>query len=605
MNLFDQITWKSSLNSFLWKTPEQPSFAIPAQAPRTENYVAPTPIKKQSSPVKHTPTATEWAIFKWIQWAANMFTWAKENLQWAEEQDKVKFEQDIEAKKQIFTQKKLKEWYSPGQIDGALKILEEKWEFTYKPWFGTRLSKNIGNRMQELQNTTERTANQKWDYASLSAPLAYAWDITWWVIWDVIGATVEPYIAPVVQKIVEMTGQKDNIVELGKGWEEFKATNPNLADSIEWALNVASVGLPSTKTWQSVIKAPATLAKDIVVWATELTWKTVNKVKSFFPTPEQKLVKDLWQETAPWFVAWKKVEVPVPKKGIIERATFWLWRETDPKVLAWRALTPTYAGKTPKQILSTVWDLEANVKKLYEGIRTWVYKWDVSTLENAANSVVQNLDDIGWRIWASVKEAQGKIPLSKNRAEIKKVLSDPIEKRGWAYQILKNFYQDTAPIDWLSIQRAFKAKKIYQAEIKKLIKSWDTGTDAYESLIKWVQELNDSIDNAVANTPWFKEWKGQYAHLKKLVTDMAKSAAVEWRRSPQTFVEQLWMVETLMDAVSNPLSTAWKLYAKEIGELNTRGWAWKELMKIYDTEAIASKWAKVKTPVRKPVKITK
>lgn len=516
-------------------------------------------------------------------------------------------EQTIEKKKQDFVQRKTSEWFTPKQIDWALKLLQERGEFTYKPWFGTRLATNLGNRMQEMQNTTERTANQRWDYRSLSAPFEYAWDITAWVLWDVVWATIEPVVSPVVQKIVETTGQQENMVELSKGWEDFKATNPNLAGAIEWIVNVSSIALPWTKTGQSVIKAPATLAKNVVVWATELPWKTVNKVKSFFPTPEQKLVKDLWQQTAPWFVSWKAVQVPIPEKWIIEKVTFWLGREKDPKVLAWRALTPTYAGKTPKQILSTVWDLEVNVKKLYEWIRTGLYKWDVSTLENAANSVVQNLDEIGWRIWTSVKEAQGKIPLSKNRAEIKKVLSDPIEKRGWAYQILKNFYQDTAPIDWLSIQRAFKAKKIYQAEIKKLIKSGDTWTDAYESLIKWVQELNDSIDNAVANTPWFKEWKGQYAHLKKLVTDMAKSAAVEWRRSPQTFVEQLGMVETLMDAVSNPLSTAWKLYAKEIGELNTRGWAWKELMKIYDTEAIASKWVKnsVKTPVRKPVKVTK
>lgn len=587
MNLFDQITWKSSVQGFLGQQPtatQAPQLGSFQQAPRTESYVQP---KAKAQPVKMSPTAVDSPFFKWVQWAANMFTWAKEWLLGVEWDDKAIFEQEMNAKKQKFAQDKLKEGYTQQQIDWALNILQEKGEFDYKPWFWARLATNLGKRMQETETTTENLSKESniakrvWAWA-----LAYAWDITGGVASDVIWAAIEPVVSPVVKKLVEATGQQENIAEFAKWWEDFKASNPLLADSIEWALNITSVGLPVTKAGQAVVKAPARIAKDIVVWATELPWKTVNKVKSFFPTPEAKLVKSLGQETTPWVVAWKNVQVPVPEKWIIEKVTFWLGREKDPKVLAGRALTPTYAGKTPKQILATVWDVEKNVKELYDKVRTWVYKGDISTLESAANTVVTNLDEVGSKIGASVKDATWKIPLSKNRMEIKKVLSDPIEKRWWAWKILKNFYDDTAPIDWLSIQRAFKTKKIYQAEIKKLIKSWDTWTDAYEALVKWVQELNDSIDNAVANTPWFKEWKAQYSHLKKLVSDISKSAAVEWRRSPQTFVEQLGMVENLMEAASNPLSTAWKLFAKEIGELNTRGWAWKELMKIYDTDAI-------------------
>jgi len=611
MNLFDNIIWSKWF--FGTATPE-PSFqpTIQSLAPRTSSYTQ--PVKKMSyempwyreSVNTRTNAPTEWGIYKAVQWMANMFTWAKEWLKGTEANDKVIFEQAIEKKKQDFVQRKTAEWFTPKQIDWALKLLQERWEFDYKPWFWTRLSTNLGNRMQEMENTTNRLSNQVWTPNRTIAEwtLSYIWDVVWWIPADVIGATIEPVVSPVIQKVVEKVWV-ENVKEVVDWYSKTKQENPAIVDALEWVLNIVWAVTPFTKTWQAVVKTPAVLAKDAVVWLTEIPWKTVTKVKSFFPTAEQKLVKDLWQETAQWFIAWKKVEVPVPKKWIIEKVTLWLWRETDPKVLAWRALTPTYAGKTPKQILSTVWDLESNVKKLYEWIRTWVYQWDVSTLENAANSVVQNLDNIWWKIWEAVKDATGKIPLSKNRAAIKKVLSDPIEKRWWAYQILKNFYQDTAPIDGLSIQRAFKAKKIYQAEIKKLIKSWDTWTDAYETLVKWVQELNDNIDNAVANTPWFKEWKSQYSHLKKLVTDMAKSAAVEWRRSPQTFVEQLGMVETLMDAVSNPLSTAGKLFAKEIGELNTRWWAWKELMKIYDTEAIASKAAKKSVMKPRKIKVTK
>lgn len=619
MNLFENIIWgKSSVNSFLWKTtPTEPNFMQPAPiAPRTASYTQPVPKKKMSyempwynSTENIDKAPTNSLFYKWVQWMADMFTGTKESLKWTEVSDKAIFEKWIEEKRQKFVQTKLQEWYSQQQIDWALKILQEKWEFDYKPWFWTRLSTNLGNRMQEMENTTDRLSNQVWTPNRTIAEWAvsYIWDVVWGIPWDVIWATIEPAVSPVIQKVVEKVWV-ENVKEVSDWFTKMKQENPAIADALEWVFNIAWAVTPFTKTWQAVVKAPATLAKDIVVWATEIPWKTVNKVKSFFPTPEQKLVKSLGQETAPWVVVWKTVKVPVPEKWIIERFTWWLGREKDTKVLAWRALTPTYAGKTPKQILSTVWDVEKNTRELYEWVRTWRYTWDVSTLENAANTVVTNLDNIGGKIWEAVKETKWKIPLSKNRTEIAKVLSDPIEKRWWAYKILKNFYQDTAPIDWLSIQRAFKAKKIYQAEIRKLIKAWDSGTDAYESLVKWVQELNDWIDNAVANTPWFKDLKKQYSHLKKLVTDIAKSAAVEWRRSPQTFVEQLGMVETLMDAVSNPLSTAWKLFAKEIGELNTRWWAWKELMKIYDTESISKATSKVikrTVPNPKKIKVTK
>lgn len=609
MNLFDKITWQSSIKWFLGN--KQPENQPLVQSIPTK--VSSNPIKKMSyekpwyreSTQSRFNAPTESLFYKWVQWVADIFTWTKESLKWREDAERMEFEKEINAKKQKFIQDKLNEWYSQKHIDWALNILQEKWKFDYKPWFWTRLATNLWSRMQEMENTTDRLSNQVWTPNRTLAEwaISYIWDVVWWIPWDVIWATIEPVVSPVIQKVVENVWV-ENVKAVNDWYSKTKQENPAIIDALEWFFNIAWAVSPFTKTWQQVIKAPANIAKDVVVWATELPWKTVNKVKSFFPTPEQKLAKNLWQETKPWVIAWKIVEVPVPEKWIIERFTGWIWREKDPKVLAWRALTPTYAGKTPKQILWTVSDVEKNTRELYEWIRTWEYTWDISTLENAANTVVTNLDNIGSKIWWAVQETKWKIPLSKNRASIKKVLSDPIEKRWWAYKILENFYKDTAPIDWLSIQKAFKAKKIYQAEIRKLIKSWDSWTDAYDALVKWVQELNDWIDNAIENTPWFKDLKKKYSHLKKIVSDIAKSAAVEWRRSPQTFVEQLGMVETLMDAVTNPLSTAWKLYAKEIWELNTRWWAWKELIKIYDNEAInkANVWIVKKA---NKIKVTK
>ena len=46
------------------------------------------------------------------------------------------------------------------------------------------------------------------------------------------------------------------------------------------------------------------------------------------------------------------------------------------------------------------------------------------------------------------------------------------------------------------------------------------------------------------------------------------------------------MLESMVEGITNPVSTAKTVLAKEIGELNTRGGAWKELIKNYDKEAI-------------------
>ena len=251
-------------------------------------------------------------------------------------------------------------------------------------------------------------------------------------------------------------------------------------------------------------------------------------------------------------------------------------------------------------MLKIIWDVESNLKEYYKLVRTWTMKWDLSTLEEAANSVISNLDDVWSKIWGAVKSVEWTIsPSVWTLDEISWVLWSNIEKRWWAYKVLENFKSDT---QWgLNIQEAFKAKKIYQAEIGKLIRAWDSWTDSYSALVKWVQELTDSIDNVIAsNLKWkeFEIWKKQYALLKKIATDISKSAVVEWRRAPQTFVEQLGTLDTILDLSRNPLSTAKWLFAREIWELNTRWGAWKELIKIYDSEAI--KWMGKAKKIPKP-----
>lgn len=317
-------------------------------------------------------------------------------------------------------------------------------------------------------------------------------------------------------------------------------------------------------------------------------------------TAEQKILESVWGKTVKGVVWGKTVKIQEPQEGIVTKVTT-PFRTKDPKVLTGRALTPSYAWKTPKQMLKSVWEMTDKVKSFYEQVRIGKMKWNIDTLEDAANSVVTNLDEIWANIGNAVKWAKWSTSISMGtRSEMSRALRNKIEKRAWAYSALQNFYKDTSK--WLSLQDAFKAKRVYQTEIWKLIRSGDAWTDSYSALVKWVQELSDNIDTMVeksVGTKQFIEWKRQYKLLKSIASDISKSAVVEWRRSPQTFVEQLWMLESMVEWFTNPLSTARAVLAKEIWELNTRGGAWKELIKNYDKEAIQ----KAKKVIPKKVKV--
>ena len=81
----------------------------------------------------------------------------------------------------------------------------------------------------------------------------------------------------------------------------------------------------------------------------------------------------------------------------------------NPERLADRALTPSYAGKTPKQITETVKNTEKNVRKLWEKTKTGEFQGSAETLQDAAETVVRNLDETGARIGKYIENAQGTV----------------------------------------------------------------------------------------------------------------------------------------------------------------------------------------------------
>ncbi len=470
----------------------------------------------------------------------------------------------------------------PRTLGNVWEFLSKAWSYTppalvstaIKAWFSDKTfwqlreeQKKEAEKIWQVWEAWSQFIKQYWAYNPESTS---AWA---WRLWVEIGSSfIWPNKVWAIKSLWKIARPTQIAMEWWLAWAKYDIAS-------KWKVTPQSVAVWA---WWNLALA----------WAFRWWQKLAQIIKP--KTTEQKILESVWQQTK-WIVQGKVVKVPVPEKTIIEKATFWIWRNKDTKVLAWRALTPSYAGKTPKQMLKTIWDVEKNIKEFYSQVRMWKMKWDISSLEEWANTVISNLDDIWTKIWWAVESAKWRAKVSMiTKSEIKRALTNKVEKRAWAYNPLKNFYEDTAK--GLSLKDAFKAKKIYQAEITKLIKAWDAWTDSYQALVKWVQELSDNIDAIVEKAIWTKEflqWKKQYKLLKSIASDISKSAVVEWRRSPNTFVEQLWTLEAIKEWITSPLSTAWKIYAKEIWELNTRGGAWKELIKIYDEEAI--KLAK-KTP---------
>ena len=440
------------------------------------------------------------------------------------------------------------------------------WATAIQAWF----SDKTFWQLREEQKAQAEKLWQIWESWSEFVQKYGAYDPT--TVWASLGRTwveiwaslVWPNKVWAIQKLWKLATPTKIAMEWGLAWAKYDIAS-------KWEITPTSVWVGA---WLNLW----------VAWAFKW-WQKV--AQAFMPkTAEQKLVSALRAETTKWIVAGKKVNVPVPQEWVLTKITI-PFRESDTKRLVWKALTPSYAWKTPKQIMKTVSWLETTTKDFYNLVRTWKLKGSIDTLEDSANTVITNLDEIGANIGKSIKETTGKISPSKTFvSDANAILKNKVEELSWAYWPLKKFLEFSKKP--MSIQDAFKLKKVYQAEIWKLVKSGDVWTESYETLLKWVQELSDSIDSQVMKLTWpkFAEYKKNYALLKKLASDITKSAQVEWRRSPQTFIEQVSTLEAISEWISNPLSTAKQLFAKEIGELNTRWWAWKELIKNWDKDAI-------------------
>ena len=490
--------------------------------------------------------------------------------------------------------------------DQAMEILQatlaEQPDFFNKQTYGDKIRKTAVNRGREFGKTYQDFSTGKIGF--WEATLRNAGDIVG-LGGGVIGDTITqiPWVTPTLNAI----GGAITSIPWVKPWMEaygsFAQANPRAAQNIEAVTNLGLSALGTTegqalmKKWANVLGRKVAQGADYIDNVTSpittpisnSVSKWVEKMKSIVApiNADEQILKDAWLKTVKGMV-WDKI-VEVPTYGVMDKARS-IIAPAETKRLVNRALSPRWTGLWDKQKLASVVNAEKNVRNYHQLVRSGKLKGDLSSLESTAQSVVDNLDEVWSKIGKAVDKVQANVAISDDAY---KAIDDAVWAR-WASRtptakILENFKEDTAGS--MTLKEAFDIKKIYQTEVWKLIRSGDAGTPQYSALVKWVEELTNQIDNAIeTQLKWskFKELKSQYRLMKSMVGDITNSAMVEWRRSPQTFVEQLGTIEAMWNILSSPIATGRQFLAKEIGEMNTRGGSWRELIKRLDNEAVSA-----------------
>lgn len=102
--------------------------------------------------------------------------------------------------------------------------------------------------------------------------------------------------------------------------------------------------------------------------------------------------------------------VQIPKSTVSAGITQSIVRPSI-KTLAGRAVSPRGTGLTSKQRLQATANAERNVREYWSKVRTGQLQGDLSTLETTAQSIVNNIDEVGAKIGKAVESTKAKITL--------------------------------------------------------------------------------------------------------------------------------------------------------------------------------------------------
>lgn len=521
-NLFDNIL-QSSTNKFLGtqrSVPSTPSFSTP-QAPRTTSYVAPTIVKPSpywSNPVDQTQSP----FYKAVQWGANLFTGVKNRLQETYQSDIDRKQQEMDQKWIKFADHLIKKGYTKEQVFASLDELKKAWELQVSPNFSERLVSGLSNRMGEVQRTTERLANEWFTpKTTITAPISYAG--------DVVGTAFEPVgalLSPVVQKVIEKTGQTQNVEDVGKWWEWVRQSNPNFADAIEWAMNVSSVlplspkvtapiksGLQTAGT--KAIQTAESLTPNLAKQAKKLTSQAemwfrkqaediaVPKLSEMGMRDKQKVTGDVI-ETKPWFFKKeelvrspqealaieevsrmlkegkiKKGSTELQKASAIESEIGWL-----AEALKWRLdNTPNQVSISKLEVESLLDDITKNIDK-----NPFLKAWD---LDRSAKQIIANIRE----------KLTKDIYTPSELLEIRKQLDADIKQFKWE----KVFWQDienalsTTIKDFRQWLNNKVAELVPDADVRSFLDRQSALYTALDNVnAKWSKQANSTIGRVLS-----------------------------------------------------------------------------------------------------------
>ena len=476
------------------------------------------------------------------------------------------------------------------------KVFERQTEEKKDTWIWTKIKESFVWWIERIWDAWVGLANDKftipeafmrgwaWALQSFFSPVS-------WLIWegveegilalsDDFKKNVTDDVAPTIQSVVkwyqwqepEQQRRLNNIwvwlevlIEF-VWWGAIKKPLEEIAWSvITWAKNIPSDGIELLKEWATNIK---------------------DKVSGIELPSFKKEIDEIPDEmiTVKGNIDWVDVEVPQVNRTLSEKTVWLISPDIKNSTLAWKAVSPRTIWKNRKAKLASVRDVEARVKNFYKNIRTGVLDGDISTLQDSAQTMVNNLDSVWARIGNAVQKVDWNISIDNTLTDsMSQALFTKWSEVSPATPILKKFF-DSLWDGNLTISEAYKLKKAYSNEVSKLVRAWDAGTDQYKALADWVNFLNTKIDEIIETKLWteFATDKKLYRDLLLLADDMVASSLVEGRRSANTFAERIGMLESL----TSPIAATKRKLIQAAEDPNTRGWAWIELIKRYDEAAV-------------------
>lgn len=330
------------------------------------------------------------------------------------------------------------------------------------------------------------------------------------------------------------------------------------------------------------------------LWAFGKGTETGRQITKDFTKPAIPKVEK-WVEAEAEKIVWKTVPAQYGKKqvNIAPPIKHWYTAIGDklagitPERLINSAFKPTNLGKSAKRILYWVKNLANDTAEYIWMVRTGKLTGEIDDLQGFAQSLVENQDIVGKKIWKAITKLEWQATISEETmGKITNTLAKDYEQATPAYTILSNVKNLLSKAR--TYQDLWNIKSIFWKEVENLIKSGGNASESFRVLADVVHELDNMVTNKMSKLKWaeYRWLNRQYALIKRLSLTAAKSANVDMRRAPETLAEQIGVIWRIYSWITSPIATTDKMLAKFVSEASSRGGAYKRFLEITDQKAI-------------------